>query len=171
MTSDPGLRRERHYADRVVSCYPDRPANLDAMLARSVALNPDGLALADGSHRFTYRALDDEVGRIAKTYHAWRGEDAGDYQDVPGFCMAATLDQIRSQISRYLMQKAESQEIVKLRDATVWLPARSTAVTVTVCGPSTETVLPETNGRPSSVAERASGLASACVNVIVLPTL
>ena len=65
MTSDPGLRRERHYADRVVSCYPDRPANLDAMLARSVALNPDGLALADGSHRFTYRALDDEVGRIA----------------------------------------------------------------------------------------------------------
>ncbi|MCC0003301.1 MAG: peptidylprolyl isomerase [Methylobacteriaceae bacterium] len=27
------------------------------------------------------------------------------------------LDQIRSQISRYLMQKAESQEIVKLRDA------------------------------------------------------
>ena len=77
MTSDPGLRRERHYADRVVSCYPDRPANLDAMLARSVALNPDGLALADGSHRFTYRALDDEVGRIAAGLAA-RGVGAGD---------------------------------------------------------------------------------------------
>ena len=38
----------------------------------------------------------DEIKRIADTYHAWRGEPgAGDYADVPGFCKSATLDDIR----------------------------------------------------------------------------
>jgi type I restriction enzyme M protein len=31
-----------------------------------------------------------------RTYHAWRGEqDAGPYEDVPGFCKSATLEEIR----------------------------------------------------------------------------
>ncbi len=39
---------------------------------------------------------DEEIKRIADTYHAWRGEkEAGEYQDVPGFCKSATLDEIR----------------------------------------------------------------------------
>lgn len=39
---------------------------------------------------------DEEIKRIADTYHAWRGEkDAGEYADVPGFCKSATLDEIR----------------------------------------------------------------------------
>lgn len=39
----------------------------------------------------------DEIGRIAGTYHAWRGEkDAGSYADVPGFCKAAALDEMRA---------------------------------------------------------------------------
>jgi type I restriction enzyme M protein len=39
---------------------------------------------------------DEEIKKIADTYHAWRGEpDAGEYQDVPGFCKSATLDDIR----------------------------------------------------------------------------
>lgn len=30
---------------------------------------------------------DDNIKKIADTYHAWRGEkDAGKYEDVPGFC-------------------------------------------------------------------------------------
>ena len=30
---------------------------------------------------------DEEISRIAATYHAWRGEtDAGEYSDIPGFC-------------------------------------------------------------------------------------
>ena len=37
----------------------------------------------------------EEVARIATAYHAWRGEpDAGDYLDEPGFCKAASLDEI-----------------------------------------------------------------------------
>lgn len=39
---------------------------------------------------------DDDIAQIARTYHAWRGEtDAGTYADVPGFCKAATLEEIR----------------------------------------------------------------------------
>jgi type I restriction enzyme M protein len=36
----------------------------------------------------------DDTIRIADTYHAWRGE-SGEYADVPGFCRAAALDEIR----------------------------------------------------------------------------
>ncbi len=39
---------------------------------------------------------DSDIGRIARTYHAWRGEpDAGEYADVAGFCNSATLDDIK----------------------------------------------------------------------------
>jgi type I restriction enzyme M protein len=37
----------------------------------------------------------EEIGRIARTYHAWRGQpEAGEYEDVSGFCATATIDQI-----------------------------------------------------------------------------
>lgn len=40
---------------------------------------------------------DDDLAKIARTYHAWRGEpDAGDYADIPGFCRATPLDEIRA---------------------------------------------------------------------------
>jgi type I restriction enzyme M protein len=44
----------------------------------------------------TRRELSDEdIDKIAATYHAWRGErDGGDYADVPGFCKAATKEVI-----------------------------------------------------------------------------
>jgi len=39
---------------------------------------------------------DEEISRIAATYHAWRGEaEAGNYSDIPGFCRSATLEEIR----------------------------------------------------------------------------
>jgi type I restriction enzyme M protein len=45
----------------------------------------------------THRELTgDEILRIATAYHAWRGErNVGDYDDVEGFCEAATLEEIR----------------------------------------------------------------------------
>ena len=36
---------------------------------------------------------DDDIERIASTYHAWR--DGKDYEDIPGFCKSATLDEIQ----------------------------------------------------------------------------
>jgi type I restriction enzyme M protein len=45
----------------------------------------------------THRELTDEdIARIARTYHAWRGEkDAGKYEDIAGFCKSAKLEEIR----------------------------------------------------------------------------
>jgi len=50
-------------------------------------------ALIDRIHR---ELTGDEIARIASAHHAWRGDPgAGEYQDMPGFCKAATLDDIR----------------------------------------------------------------------------
>ena len=44
----------------------------------------------------THRELGDEdIARIASTYHAWRGKDAADdYADVAGFCKSSTHDAV-----------------------------------------------------------------------------
>jgi type I restriction enzyme S subunit len=48
--------------------------------------------LVDRTHR---DLTDDELTRIAMTYHAWRGENkAGEYADVSGFCKSASTDEI-----------------------------------------------------------------------------
>lgn len=48
--------------------------------------------LVDRVHR---ELTDDEIKRIAGTYHAWRGDKgAGKYEDVPGFCKAASTGDI-----------------------------------------------------------------------------
>lgn len=39
---------------------------------------------------------DQDISKIAATYHAWRGEkNAGEYADVPGYCKAASLEEVR----------------------------------------------------------------------------
>ena len=49
--------------------------------------------MVDRTHR---ELTDDDVARIANTYHTWRGEkDAGEYADVAGFCKSATLEEVR----------------------------------------------------------------------------
>ena len=39
---------------------------------------------------------DEDIARLAGTYHAWRGKpDADAFEDEPGFCKAATLEEVR----------------------------------------------------------------------------
>jgi len=50
--------------------------------------------LIDRAHR---ELPDDEIIEIARTYHAWRGEqNAGQYEDKAGFCKAAALKDIEA---------------------------------------------------------------------------
>jgi len=49
--------------------------------------------LVDRVHR---ELTNEEITRIARTYHAWRGEkDVGAHKDLPGFCKSTTLEEIR----------------------------------------------------------------------------
>ena len=49
--------------------------------------------MVDRTHR---ELTDEDIARIADTYHAWRGEKgAGDYADIPGFCKSAALEEVR----------------------------------------------------------------------------
>lgn len=77
MTQPIILQNECHFGQRVVACYPERPRNLDAMLAGAVTNQPQILALVDGDLRLTYADLDAEVGRIAAGLAA-QGVTAGD---------------------------------------------------------------------------------------------
>ncbi len=51
--------------------------------------------MIDRVHR---ELTDEDISRIAITYHTWRGDKncRAVYEDVPGFCKAATLDEIRN---------------------------------------------------------------------------
>lgn len=50
-------------------------------------------SLIDRTHR---ELSDEEIARIANTYHAWRGEpEAGEYEDIPGFCKSVPTDEIK----------------------------------------------------------------------------
>jgi type I restriction enzyme M protein len=49
--------------------------------------------MVDRTHR---ELTEEDAARIARTYHAWRGEkDAGSYEDVPGFCKSAKLEEVK----------------------------------------------------------------------------
>jgi type I restriction enzyme M protein len=49
--------------------------------------------MADRTHR---ELTDEDIARIANTYHAWRGEkNTGQYADIAGFCKGAALEEVR----------------------------------------------------------------------------
>ena len=49
--------------------------------------------MVDRTHR---ELTDEDIARIADTYHTWRqGPDTDGYEDVPGFCKSASLEEVR----------------------------------------------------------------------------
>ena len=69
--------------------------------------------LVDRVHR---ELTDEEIARIAGTYHAWRGDkDAGAYADVLGFCKSAKTEEIRTHNhvltpGRYVGAEAQAED-------------------------------------------------------------
>jgi long-chain acyl-CoA synthetase len=61
----PPIRSERHYGDRIVRCFVERPSNAYDLLRQAAARNPDGEALVCGAERVTYRELEAAVERCA----------------------------------------------------------------------------------------------------------
>jgi len=50
-------------------------------------------SLVDRTHR---EFSDIDRNRITRTYHAWRGQpEAGEYEDVPGFCRSVGIEELR----------------------------------------------------------------------------
>jgi type I restriction enzyme M protein len=51
-------------------------------------------SMIDRTHK---ELTSDDIAEIARTYHAWRGEAKdGEYEDKPGYCKAATLQDIKA---------------------------------------------------------------------------
>ncbi len=71
------LREERHYGDRVFPCHAERPANLVALIAATVAGHEADEALVAGGRRLTYGELDRLAGTVAGNLAA-HGIKAGD---------------------------------------------------------------------------------------------
>ncbi|KAB1156360.1 SAM-dependent DNA methyltransferase [Micromonospora sp. AMSO12t] len=118
------IRREMVERD-LVACMVALPPNLFRTTAIPACLwfltkdkTPQGAkALTDRRHEILFidaRALgtmvdrteriltDDDIARIADTYHAWRGTKSAKikgqtYENVPGFCYSAKLDEVAAQ--------------------------------------------------------------------------
>jgi long-chain acyl-CoA synthetase len=65
------VRRERHFGDRVVTCFADRPSHLDAIFQKTVAASPDADAQVLRGERVTYSQLDAQVNCIASRLAAF----------------------------------------------------------------------------------------------------
>jgi type I restriction enzyme M protein len=73
--------------DRKNGKFRDRRGHLLFIDARKLG------RMADRTHR---ELMDEDIARIAGTYHAWRGEKgAGKYADTAGFCKSATMEEVR----------------------------------------------------------------------------
>jgi type I restriction enzyme M protein len=71
--------------DRKDNKFRDRRGEILFIDARNMGV------MIDRRHR---ELTDEEIGKIASSYHAWRGE-GGKYKDILGFCKATKLEEVR----------------------------------------------------------------------------
>jgi type I restriction enzyme M protein len=116
MTSGEGKIRENLVRADVVDCVVALPAQLfyttgipvclwflDRDKAssserdrREETLFIDARQMGSKISRTQIELTDEEIERIAETYHAWRGTTGEDYKDVPGFCKGSDLAEIEA---------------------------------------------------------------------------
>ena len=63
--SVPPMRHERHYGDRVMRCFSERPGNAFALLGAAAARNPGGEAIVCGEERLSYAQFSATVEQCA----------------------------------------------------------------------------------------------------------
>jgi len=73
----PASRYERHYGERLIPCFAQRPATVVEMLEAAVSGNPDGEAIICGSRSWNWEEAGAESARIAAGLAA-RSIGAGD---------------------------------------------------------------------------------------------
>ena len=82
------LARNRHGGCGGTGLVPARDRSGEVLFIDARKLGQ----MVDRTHR---ELADEDIARIADTYHAWRGEEGvGEYADGPGFCKSATLAEI-----------------------------------------------------------------------------
>lgn len=64
----PALRREAHFGDRVLPCFPDRVGSLHALLEATVARHGERLAMVCEAQRWTWRELAELSARAASGF-------------------------------------------------------------------------------------------------------
>jgi len=116
MTSGEGKIRESLIRADVVDCIVALPAQLfyttgipvclwfldrdktapGARDRRGQTLLIDARQLGHKISRTQIELADEEIARIASTYHAWRGTTGSEYADDLGFCRSATLAEIET---------------------------------------------------------------------------
>ena len=116
MTSGEGKIRENLVRADVVDCIVALPAQLfyttgipvclwflDRNKAssgerdrRGETLFIDARQMGRKISRTQIELTDEEIERIASTYHRWRGTEDGEYADEPGFCKSAALAEIEA---------------------------------------------------------------------------
>ncbi len=63
---------------------------------RNETLFIDARKLGTLATRVRRELIDEDIAKIAGTYHAWRADPgAAEYEDMPGFCKSAALEEIR----------------------------------------------------------------------------
>ena len=72
----PGMRWERHYGERIVRCFIERPHNAYDLLAEAAERTPDAEALVCGAERLAYCEL--ESAHAAGPYQVEYGPAKGE---------------------------------------------------------------------------------------------
>ncbi len=124
---DGGMSRAEMHWDRVVSCYPERAANLADPIAKVAKERPDTVAVIEGEDRLSYADLYAQAGSLAALL-ATGGVGAGDRVAV---MLANGIDAVRAVVA-----------ILRLGAVLVAVGARSRARELDyICADCTPTVI------------------------------
>ena len=121
---------------------------------RSEILFIDARKLGHMVDRTRKEFSDADIAQITRAYHAWRGEaDAGAYADMPGFCKAASLEEIKSH--GYVLTPGRYVGAADVEDDDIPFAERFAALTTTL-----ETQSAEADRLTAAIRERLKAVSA-----------